>query len=244
MRIMGSASRTVIVAAQLLLLCACNTLAPGAASNHGGNDKPAGNSKAAPAASAVTSASALNEHNVIVPSPAVVKAGLEVSYSVKHLAQGKDALMQVSLVFRNATDKPQVVTPKVVITDGNGKVVAVYSKPVFNKVASRIIAGSKKSSDSSAIREQLDWDKAFWLERHFSIPAGGIQIGGLVYPNTAPAYPMQLVVSAEGRQYSFTIKDPGAAAADNPAADKKTGDCHSPALGTALYVGSDPACRK
>lgn len=240
---MNRAGRYAIVITQMMLLCACNTLAPGSTSSHTPSDKPVNNSKPAAAASAVVSEPTLNEHNVIQPSAAVSKAGLEVSYNVKHLANGKEELMQLSLVFRNTNNTPLAVTPKVTLTDAKGASVPAYSKRVFAKVADKMIADSKKGATSNAIQEQLEWDKAFWMSSRFVIPASGIQLGGLVFHSAAPAYPMKLVVESDGHTYPFVIKDPSgtaAAAAD----DKKAGDCHSPALGTALYVGSVPACRK
>ena len=240
---MNRAGRYAIVITQMMLLCACNTLAPSSTTSQTTSDKPVSNTKPAVAASSVVTAPTLNEHNVIQPSAAVSKAGLEVSYNVKHLSNGKEELMQLSLVFRNTNDTPLAVTPKVTITDGKGVSVLVYSKRVFDKVATKMIANSKKSANGSAIQEQLEWDKAFWLSKRFVIPASGIQLGGLVFHSAAPVYPMKLVVEAEGHTYPFVIKDPSGTAAAAPD-DKKASECHSPALGTALYVGSDPACRK
>lgn len=240
---MSRAGRYAIVVTQMMLLCACNTLAPSSTSSHAHADKPVGNTKPAVPASAVVSEPTLNEHNVIEPSAAVAKAGLEVSYNVKHMSYGKEELMQLSLVFRNTNSTPLVVTPKVVITDAKGVSVPVYSKRGFDKVAAKMIAMNKKSTNSSAIQEQLEWDKAFWLSKSFTIPAAGIQIGGLVFHDVAPAYPMKLVVSSDGHAYQFAINDPSGTAAAAPD-NNKASECHSPALGTALYVGSDPACRK
>lgn len=240
---MNRVGRYAIVVTQMMLLCACNTLAPSATSSHTATDKPASNTKPAVPASAIVSAPTLNEHNVIQPSAAIAKAGLEVSYNVKHMTYGKEDLMQLSLVFRNTNNTPLAVTPKVTITDGKGVNVPVYSKRVFDKVAAKMIGDSKKGANSSAIQEQLEWDKAFWLGKSFTIPAGGIQIGGLVFHNAAPVYPMKLVVSSDGHAYQFAINDPSGTAAAAPE-NNKASECHSPALGTALYVGSKPACRK
>lgn len=239
---MNKAGRNAIVVAQMMLLCACNMLAPASSSSHGSSEKPAANPKPAVAASAVGNEPTLNEHNVIEPSPAVAKAGLEVSFSVKPMSFGKEELMQLSLVFRNTTNKPLQLAPKVSLSDAQGAAVPVYSKSAFNQVAAKMIANSKKSPNSSSIKEQLEWDKAFWLGKSFTIPAGGILIGGLVFHTATPLYPMKLAVESEGQVYPFTLK--GQAANVPAAEDKKAGDCHSPALGTALYVGSKPACRK
>lgn len=244
--------RFAILGTQVFFLCACNLITP---ANRAAQSSPA---KVAPATKA-TPASGVNEHTlneqrVIVLNEGIDKDGLRVSYSMKTLSDGKEELLQLSLVFRNMKEISVAVTPKVVLSDANGVNIPVYSKQHFGRVASSLIAKSRRKGSNidkgsaSAIQEQLEWDKAFWLSRHFKIPASGIQIGGLVFHSSKPLYPMQLVVSSEGKVFQFTINDPGPTAgkkADEKKADeKKASECHSPALGTALYLGSKPSCRE
>jgi hypothetical protein len=108
------------------------------------------------------------------------------------------------------------VKPKVALLDDKGANIAVYTKKSFDKVAARVIAKARHkgasanaSNDSAnAVKEQLEWDKAFWLKSSFKIPDGGIQIGGLVFHSTNLNVPMKLIVSSQGKVFQFIIKDP------------------------------------
>lgn len=246
-----STLRYAIIATQLLCLSACTILPTGG--HEAAPAKTLPTPKSSPvAASAVgdssTSDHTLNERRVIVPSEEIVKDGLQLSYSIKSLANDNDNLLQLSLVFRNMNSKVIVLAPKVTLSDAQGIAVPLYSKKTFEKVAASMVAKSKQkgaSADKSAVaamQEQLDWDKAFWMGNHFKIPAGGIQIGGLVFHSATLQYPLKLSVAVRGDVYQFMIKD-GAGANDKKPDAKKASECHSPALGTALYVGSKPGCR-
>jgi|GEM_PF-2141355 len=246
-----STLKYAIIATQLLCLSACTTLPAGSHEAAPAKNLPTPKNSPA-AASAVgdssTSEHALKESRVIVPSEEVVKDGLQLSYSIKSLVNGTDNLLQLSLVFRNMNSKVIVLAPKVTLSDAKGAAIPLYSKKAFDKVAASMLAKSKQKGSSAdknavaAMQEQLDWDKAFWMGSHFKIPAGGIQIGGLVFHSAALEYPLKLSVAARGEVFQFTVKDSAIAGDKKPDA-KKAGDCHSPALGTALYVGSKPSCR-
>lgn len=236
-----------LIATQLLCLSACTMVKP--ATDHTTQSTPTkAAAPAKPAGADADSATVLNEHRVIVPSAEIVKDGLQVSYSIKTVADGADNLLQLSLVFRNTNSKSVVVTPKVSLTDAKGVALPAYTKKAFEKVAANLLSKSKRSKQDQGeidlLREQLDWDKAFWLPARFKIPEGGIQIGGLVFHHDQLVYPLALQVESEDKQFQFTIKDPAAAVAVKKPEEKKSADCgHSPALGTALYVGSKNKCR-
>jgi hypothetical protein len=246
-----STLRYAIIATQLLCLSACTMLPSDSHDAAPAKNLPAPKSYPV-AASAVSDSSTsdhtLNEHRVIVPSEEIVKDGLQLSYSIKSLANEADNLLQLSLVFRNMNSKVMVLAPKVALSDAKGVAIPLYNKKAFDKVAASMLAKSKKkgvSTDKNAVaamQEQLDWDKAFWMSSRFKIPAGGIQIGGLVFHSPNLEYPLKLSVDVRGDVFQFTIKDTAIAVDKKPDA-KKAGDCHSPALGTALYVGSKPGCR-
>ena len=244
--------RFAILGTQVLLLCACTMIAPVNRATQPASAKAVPASKGAPASG--VDEHTLNEQRVIVLNEGIEKDGLRVSYSMKTLPEGVGDLLQLSLVFRNMKETSVAVTPTVVLSDAKGGDIPAYSKHNFGKVASALITKSKRKgttidkSSASAIQEQLEWDKAFWLGKHFKIPASGIQIGGLVFHSSHPLYPMQLVVSSEGKVFQFTINDPEPATGTKPdekkADEKKASECHSPALGTALYLGSKPSCRE
>ncbi len=250
--------RFAILGTQVFFLCACNLITPANRAAQSAPAKVAPDSKGTPASG--VNEHTLNEQRVIVLNEGIDKDGLRVSYSMKTLSGRTEDLLQLSLVFRNMKETSVTVTPTVVLSDATGVNIPVYSKHNFGRVASALIAKSKRKgahidkSSASAIREQLEWDKAFWLSRHFKIPASGIQIGGLVFHSSNPLYPLQLVVSSEGKVFQFTINNPVPTAGPQPAAgkkadekkadEKKASECHSPALGTALYLGSKPSCRE
>lgn len=206
-----------LIATQLLGLSACSMI------------KPADHARPpAPVAVAATSQplvidgkdgdGALKEHRVIVPSEEIAKEGLQLSYSLKTVANGSDNLLQLSLVFRNTTNKSMAVVPKVELTDAKGSVLPFYTKKAFDKAAAEMLDKSRQQrgkhakSEANLLREQLDWDKAFWLPAHFKIPEGGIQIGGLVFHHEQPVtYPLSLHVESEGRRFQFAVKDPATA---------------------------------
>lgn len=248
---LGSCSKYVIMVMQLSLLCACSIFPPKSQSPQAVPATSSTSTKSAAAAvPTVASPSVLNEHNVIVPSPGIEKDGLLVSYSMKIMPYSKVQLLQVSLVFRNMSAKDMMITPKVTMTQDNGVAVTAYTKGRFDRLANRMIAHSKraagkqKNAAERALQEQLEWHKAFWLGKRFRIPADGIQIGGLVFHSGKPVYPLKLVVHSSGRVFQFIIKDPVGGLPEKKPEAKKALECHSPALGTALYVGSDPACRE
>lgn len=243
--------RYAIIATQLLCLSACTTLPSDSHQAEPSKNLPTPKNSPV-AASAVSDSStsdhALKESRVIVPSEEVVKDGLQLSYSIKSLTNDTDNLLQLSLVFRNMNNKVIVLAPKVTLSDAKGVAIPLYSKKSFDKVAASMLAKSKQKGgnvDKNAVatmQEQLDWDKAFWMASHFKIPAGGIQIGGLVFHSSNLENPLKLTVDVRGEVFQFTIKDTAIAVDKKPDA-KKAGDCHSPALGTALYVGSKSSCR-
>lgn len=200
--------RFAIIGAQLLFLCACNMTSP---SNHASQSGP-GKQTAPSTNSSLASPEGdhiFSEQQLIVPSQGIDKDGLLISYSMKVLPDETGYLLQLTLVFRNMNAKNITVKPKVALLDDKGANIAVYTKKSFDKVAARVIAKARhKGASANAVKEQLEWDKAFWLKSNFKIPDGGIQIGGLVFHSTNLNVPMTLIVSSQGKVFQFIIKDP------------------------------------
>jgi hypothetical protein len=173
-------------------------------SGPGKQTAPSTNSSASPEGDQIFS-----EQQLIVPSQGIDKDGLLISYSMKVLPDETGYLLQLTLVFRNMNAKNITVKPKVALLDDKGANIAVYTKKSFDKVAARVIAKARhKGASANAVKEQLEWDKAFWLKSNFKIPDGGIQIGGLVFHSTNLNVPMTLIVSSQGKVFQFIIKDP------------------------------------